>query len=78
MPKTLHNIEGIRVEDLGALTYDTATDCLVCNTEIKNEDAIAQHIAKDVADITKELGELASEQSAEGLTIEWGSGFPGQ
>ena len=33
VPKKLQNIEGIRVEDLGALTYDMAADCLVCNTE---------------------------------------------
>jgi len=78
VPKALQNVEGVRVEDLGALTYDVAASCWACSLDAKSEESIEQSIAKEIAEINQEMGELAVEQGTEGLTINWGSGFPGQ
>ena len=55
-----------------------AASCWACSLDAKSEESIEQSIAKEIAEINHEMGELAVEQGTEGLTINWGSGFPGQ
>ena len=73
VPKSLSNIEGLRLEDLGQVQYDPKEDVYICCAECDDK-AIVQQIQDDVRQINKELGELEEFQfgSAEEFSV-----FPG-
>ena len=74
VPKSLSNIEGLRLEDLGQIQYDAKEDVYVCCAECDDK-AIAQQIQDDIHQINKELAEL--EEFQFGSTEEF-SVFPGR
>ena len=62
MPKALSNVEGIRLEDLGEDIRFNAKDNVYICPETVDDKAIVAQVHKEVEEITKELGELESEE----------------
>ena len=56
VPKSLSNIEGLRLEDLGSVKYNAKEDIYICPE--CDEKAISAQIAQEVDEINKELGEI--------------------